>query len=81
MAISENATTLAKPKIDAAELEPYSVDEIQRILTAARERRNAARRAIGLALGLRLGEVLVTDPVRREVAILIGGLLCADEAE
>ena len=39
-------------------LEPYTLDEIRAILTAAQQRRNAARWAIALALGLRQGEVL-----------------------
>jgi integrase len=57
--VHENVATLAKaPKIEARELEPYSVAEVQRILSAARERRNAARWAIALSLGLRQGEVL-----------------------
>jgi integrase len=57
--VQENVATLAKaPKIEAQELEPYSVAEVQRILSAARERRNAARWAIALSLGLRQGEVL-----------------------
>ncbi|MFL6046348.1 MAG: tyrosine-type recombinase/integrase [Propionibacteriaceae bacterium] len=57
--VQENVATLAKaPKIEAQELEPYSVAEVQRILSAARERRAAARWAIALSLGLRQGEVL-----------------------
>ena len=52
--VQENVATLAKaPKIEAKEPEPYSVAEIRSILTAARERRNAARWAIALSLGLR----------------------------
>jgi integrase len=57
--VQENVATLAKaPKIEAKELEPYSVAEVRRILSAARERRNTARWAIALSLGLRQGEVL-----------------------
>ena len=57
--VQENVATLAKtPKIETKELEPYSIAEVRRILTAARERRNAARWAIALSLGLRQGEVL-----------------------
>jgi integrase len=57
--VQENVATLAKaPKIEAKEPEPYSVAEVRRILSAARERRNAARWAIALSLGLRQGEVL-----------------------
>jgi integrase len=57
--VQENVATLAKaPKIETKELEPYSIAEVGRILTAARERRNAARWAIALSLGLRQGEAL-----------------------
>jgi integrase len=57
--VQENVATLAKaPKIEAKDLEPYAVAEVRRILNAARERRNAARWAIALSLGLRQGEVL-----------------------
>ena len=57
--VQENVATLAKaPKIETKELEPYSIAEVGRILTAARECRNAARWAIALSLGLRQGEVL-----------------------
>jgi len=39
--VQENVATLAKaPKIEAKELEPYSVAEVRRILSAARERRS-----------------------------------------
>uniref|UniRef100_UPI002E22DD31 tyrosine-type recombinase/integrase n=1 Tax=Actinoplanes sandaracinus TaxID=3045177 RepID=UPI002E22DD31 len=40
------------------EVEPYSVAEVQRILEQAGQRRNSARWAIALALGLRQGEAL-----------------------
>ena len=57
--VQENVATLARaPKIEAKELQPYAVAEVRRILSAARERRNAARWAIALSLGLRQGEVL-----------------------
>jgi integrase len=57
--ITKNPAALAKaPRLTESEIEPYSVDEVQRILTAAAERRNAARWAIALALGLRQGEAL-----------------------
>ncbi|WP_322778216.1 site-specific integrase [Frankia sp. Cas4] len=39
-------------------MEPYSVKEIQCLLTEALKRRNSARWAIALALGLRQGEAL-----------------------
>lgn len=57
--ITENPASLARaPQPDDEEVEPYGVEEIQQILTAANQKRNAARWAIALALGLRQGEVL-----------------------
>jgi integrase len=57
--IVKNPAALAKaPRIDDEEVEPYNLDEIQRLLTAALKRRNSARWAVALALGLRQGEVL-----------------------
>jgi integrase len=57
--ITENPALLARaPKIEETEVEPYSVDEVKRLLEAAQERRNSARWAIALALGLRQGEAL-----------------------
>ncbi|MEV7621885.1 tyrosine-type recombinase/integrase [Actinoplanes sp. NPDC089786] len=57
--IGRNPATLAKsPTLTDKEIEPYSVDEIQRLLTSVSERRNRARWAMALALGMRQGEVL-----------------------
>ncbi len=57
--VAQNVATLARaPKVEQQEVEPYSVEEVRRILKAASEGRNAARWAIALALGLRQGEVL-----------------------
>lgn len=57
--ITENVATLAKaPKVDSEEVEPYSVDDVMRLLQAAQRGRNSARWAIALALGLRQGEAL-----------------------
>nr|WP_222851790.1 tyrosine-type recombinase/integrase [Phytoactinopolyspora mesophila] len=57
--LTTNPATLAKaPTPDEHEVEPYEVDEIRRILKVAGERRNSARWAIALALGLRQGEAL-----------------------
>ncbi len=54
-----NPATLAKaPRLNDEEIEPYSVKEIQRLLAEAGKRRNSARWAIALALGLRQGEAL-----------------------
>jgi integrase len=57
--IARNPATLAKaPRLSEEEIEPYSVEEVQRLLVEAGKRRNSARWAIALALGLRQGEVL-----------------------
>ncbi|WP_249999989.1 site-specific integrase [Actinoplanes sp. M2I2] len=58
--LSRNPARLAKaPRLDDTEVEPYSVEEVQRLLLAAAElERNGARWAIALALGLRQGEAL-----------------------
>lgn len=57
--ITRNPAKLAKaPRPDDVEVEPYSVDEVRQLLQVARERRNSARWAVALALGLRQGEVL-----------------------
>jgi integrase len=45
-------------RIEDFEVEPYSVDEVKRLLETAQKRRNSARWAIALALGLRQGEAL-----------------------
>lgn len=58
-AVTRNVGALAKaPKLTADEIEPYTVSEVQAILRAAKRRRNSARWAVALALGLRQGEVL-----------------------
>ncbi|WP_203720654.1 tyrosine-type recombinase/integrase, partial [Paractinoplanes brasiliensis] len=57
--LTQNPASLAKsPRLTVIEVEPYSVAEVQRILEAAGDRRNSARWAIALALGLRQGEAL-----------------------
>jgi integrase len=57
--INGNPALLARaPKVVEEEIEPYSVDEIKRLLDASQTRRNSARWAIALALGLRQGEAL-----------------------
>lgn len=57
--LRRNPATLAKaPRLPHDEVEPYSVSEIQRLLAAASKRRNHARWAIALALGLRQSEAL-----------------------
>ncbi|MDK1475408.1 site-specific integrase [Streptomyces sp. 549] len=57
--LAENPVRLAKaPRVNEEEVEPYTVDEVRRLLTAAQRRRNTARWAVALALGLRQGEAL-----------------------
>lgn len=52
------AQLVRPPRIQQELVEPFSVEEVQRLLAAAHERRNGARWAIALALGLRQGEAL-----------------------
>lgn len=57
--LTRNPALLAKhPTPDEAEVKPYEVDEIKRLLQAAARGRNLARWAVALALGLRQGEAL-----------------------
>ncbi|MFD3837038.1 tyrosine-type recombinase/integrase [Streptomyces sp. NPDC058642] len=57
--LGKNPVLLAKaPKTGEYEVEPYTVQEVQRLLKAAAQHRNSARWAVALALGLRQGEVL-----------------------
>jgi integrase len=57
--VTHNVASIAKaPRIEETEIEPYSVEEIHRLLDAARQRRNGARWALALGLGLRQGEAL-----------------------
>lgn len=57
--LSINPASIAKaPKVEEEEVEPYSLDEVQRLLAEATKVRNTARWVIALALGLRQGEVL-----------------------
>ncbi|MGW5332459.1 tyrosine-type recombinase/integrase [Streptomyces bauhiniae] len=57
--ITNNPVQLAKaPRVSEEEIEPYTVDEVKRLLRAADRRRNSARWAVALALGLRQGEAL-----------------------
>lgn len=56
---ARNPALLAKaPALAEEEVEPYDVSEIRRLLDAAAGRRNSARWALALALGLRQGEAL-----------------------
>jgi integrase len=57
--LTRNPAVLAKsPSVSEEEVEPYEVPEVQRLLEAAAQRRNSARWAVALALGLRQGEAL-----------------------
>jgi integrase len=57
--VVRNVAQLAKaPRVQTEPVEPYTVVEVQAILEAARKRRNSARWAVALALGLRQGEAL-----------------------
>jgi integrase len=57
--ITRNPAKLAKaPRPTDLEIEPYSIDEVQQLLAVAAKRRNSARWAVALALGLRQGEAL-----------------------
>jgi integrase len=57
--LARNPVLLAKaPKLSEEEVEPYGLEEIQRLLYVVAERRNGARWVVALALGLRQGEAL-----------------------
>jgi integrase len=57
--VVRNVASLAKPpRVEEDEVQPYTVEEVQAILGEAGERRNSARWAVALALGLRQGEAL-----------------------
>ncbi|MFD4857136.1 tyrosine-type recombinase/integrase [Streptomyces atratus] len=57
--LTSNPASIAKaPKVEEEEVEPYTVEEVQRLLAEAAKHRNTARWVIALALGLRQGEVL-----------------------
>ncbi|MEU9132815.1 tyrosine-type recombinase/integrase [Kitasatospora sp. NPDC048540] len=57
--LTRNVAMLAvAPRVTEKDVEPYTVAEVQSLLAAASRRRNSARWAIALALGLRQGEAL-----------------------
>lgn len=57
--ITENPVRLAKaPRLEEEEVEPYTLEEISRLLEAAADRRHPVRWYLALALGLRQGEAL-----------------------
>jgi integrase len=57
--VTRNVASLAvPPRIEDEEVEPYDIEEVQRLLSEAAKLRNSARWSIALALGLRQGEAL-----------------------
>ncbi|MDT0422632.1 MULTISPECIES: tyrosine-type recombinase/integrase [Streptomyces] len=57
--ITVNPAEIAKaPRVEEEEIEPYTVEEVQRLLLQAAKAPNSARWVIALALGLRQGEAL-----------------------
>jgi integrase len=57
--LGRNPVLLVRPPtLIEAEVEPFTIEQAQRILEAARQRRNGVRFAIALTLGLRRGEAL-----------------------
>ena len=56
--VSNPALIAKAPRLAEEEIEPFTMDEAARVLRAATTRRNGARFAIALALGLRQGEAL-----------------------
>ncbi|GGK09609.1 site-specific integrase [Pilimelia anulata] len=57
--ITRNVAKIAQPpRIQEDEVEPYGIQDVKRLLAEAGKRRNGARWAIALALGLRQGEAL-----------------------
>lgn len=71
--ITKNPAAIARPpRVEDEEVEPYSVEEAQRIMLEAQEHRNSARWAVALSLGLRQGEALA---LRWSDIDLDGGML------
>ena len=57
--VARNVAALARPpRVQLEPIQPYTVDEVRAIMSAASAHPNGARWAIALALGLRQGEVL-----------------------
>ncbi|MFJ3235078.1 tyrosine-type recombinase/integrase [Streptomyces sp. NPDC086787] len=57
--VTRNVAMLAvPPRIEDEEVEPYDIEEVQRLLSEAAKLRNSVRWSIALALGLRQGEAL-----------------------
>ena len=57
--ITQNPALMAKtPALVDQEVEPFTVEEVQRLFLAAQQERNGTRWVVALALGLRQGEAL-----------------------
>ena len=57
--LARNPAEMAKtPPVNDYDVEPYTVDELQRLFVAAQQEPNGARWVLALALGLRQGEAL-----------------------
>jgi integrase len=57
--VSRNPVALARaPRVEEDEVEPFTAEEIQRVIGAALRRRNGVRFVVALALGNRQGEAL-----------------------
>ena len=57
--LPKNPSTLAKaPRLEETEVDPFTVEEVQRLLLTGAARRNSTRWAITLVLGQRQGEAL-----------------------
>src|SRR3954451_2436787 len=57
--ITRNPVALAKaPRVDEDEVDPFEIDEIRQLITAALDRRNGVRFVLALAIGTRQGETI-----------------------
>lgn len=57
--LTVNPASVAKaPRLEEEEVEPYTVEEVHKLLDLANKTRHPARWVVSLALGLRQGEVL-----------------------
>lgn len=57
--VTHNVASIAKaPRIEESDVEPFTAEEVRRLLDTSRTQRNGARWALALALGLRQGEAL-----------------------
>jgi integrase len=76
--IGRNPVSRAKyPRVEEEEVEPFDVEDVQRLITAALKRRNGVRFVLALALGTRQGETLALrwsrlDPKTRGLRIRRG---------